>query len=171
MFAISYVTLWVLTTVLFVAVLLLYRHFGRQLQASQAQHAAQGPPMDEPVNVSLETIDGKTVTIGDGSHPYVVAFTAPGCPACIAVQPFLSGGATRVDTVHDVLLVHHGDVDSARAYAAGVPAALVIADPRRELSRLWNVPVTPYFVVTDKDGRIRRKGVGTSREQVNAYLS
>lgn len=47
---------------------------------------------------------------------------------------------------------------------------LAVADPAGDLSRLWHVPVTPFFVMTDGDGVVRRKGAGMTGIQVESLF-
>jgi thiol-disulfide isomerase/thioredoxin len=170
MFLVSYVALWMLFVILFVAVYLLYRHFGRQLLEKKAADDAQGPVVNEMVRVSLETIDGKRIDVGpEVERAFVIAFTAPRCPGCRMIQPLLRDAAMDG---RDIVVVYHGDVQSTRTYVEGMPASVrAVSDPGRELSRMWRVRVTPFFVVTDSNGMVRRKGSGVSLQQVGSLIA
>ena len=162
LFYVSYGAMWVLVIVLFCSVLLLYRHFGRQLLEQGRRLESGRPSIDEQVDVTLQAVDGKNVRIGgDVEDGHVVVFTAPGCKACTQLQPKLREAATNGKLRGgELLVIHHGNVESTKAYVDGMPANTVaVSDPGRDLARLWKVRWTPYFVVTGPGVVVRGKGM------------
>lgn len=173
MFLVSYIALWCLTAVLFIAVMLMYRHVGQQLQSAADRRAQQGPAVDEQLEVTLETLGGGTVAIGpQAAGPQLVAFTAPGCGTCNRIQPILRDViATGKSNGRQVVVVHRADAERTRSYLRKMPSAVaVVADPEGALSKLWGVQATPYFVATDKAGIVRRKGVAITGEQIGEFF-
>jgi len=167
----SYIALWVLVAVLYVAVFLLYRHFGEQLLQGQMERQRildlQGPKLNEPIDATLITIDDSDYQLIGRGH--VVLFSAPGCSYCTQVQPIVRD----VSKSHDVGLIvaYKADAAGAKDYAEVLsPAAVVIADPKNEFAKKWNVRATPYFVATDSKGNVRMKGPASTRDEVGDFF-
>jgi hypothetical protein len=60
----------------------------------------------------------------------------------------------------ELVVIHHGDVESTKGYVHGMPATVrPVSDSARNLARLWQVRRTPYFVVTGPGGLVRGKGI------------
>jgi len=172
MFFVSYIMLWTLTIVNLVGVFMLFRHLGKQLEHSTVAASEQGPEIGSHDGLNLQTIDGRNIQLGDG-RSYLIAFTSPRCAACMKVLPIIREELSRGrETRRAVVLVHQGDVDAAEGYVDEMPASvLTVADPERQLAGRWNVRGTPYFVVTDGAGVVRRKGRGSSQEQVASFMN
>jgi hypothetical protein len=159
LFLATYVALWILTATLCLAVVLIYRHFGRQLLETEQRKAGFGPKLNEKLNLTLDCVDGRSVAIGNGEDAgHVVVFTAPNCSACSRIQPVLRE-VLQGNSAKDLVLVHHRDSASARDYVENMPGRVfAVADPGRELARLWHVAGTPFAVVIDSKGIVRSKG-------------
>lgn len=157
--------LWILTGTLYVAVFLLYRHFGRQLVAEQERRNALGPKLDSPLEGTVTTTGGQSHQIGRGSlHPQVLLFTAVGCKSCDQIKPSITSLAKNYGDL-DVVVFHHGDIQSTGRYMEGMPSNVVAVtdESSREVSRKWKIPGTPFLIATDSGGVVRRKGGGVSR--------
>ncbi len=171
-FLLSYVALWILVSLLFVAVFLLYRHFGQQLIESEKRRDASGPPAGRAWQIEFECIDGSKHRIGHGrDRPNVVVFTAIDCKPCEQVKGPLSMVAASNDDV-DVVLVHRGDRSSAREFLQGFPPHVVaISDASSLLFREWTIPGTPFFIATDQGGIVKRKGTaGPTEDGVRVFF-
>jgi hypothetical protein len=173
LFAISYMAMWILVLLLFAAVVLLYRELGRKLATRRGRLDEMGPEVGKEVAVSVAEVGGGLIGIGEHGRGWsVVIFTAPGCAACKKIQPLLREGTpARWAKGDQVVLIHHGDEDSTRVYIENMGSAVFgVADPGRELAQMWGVRATPFFVVIDEGGRVRKKGTGRSRSDVAAFL-
>jgi thioredoxin-related protein len=108
--------------------------------------------------------------VGTGDHSEVViAFLSARCKGCRQIRPLLGEVAGDVE---QVLVVFNGDVEATGEYVQNMPAeVLAVSDANRELAKLWRVHTTPFFVIVDERGRVRRKGVGGSVGQVKAFFA
>ena len=168
---ISHVALWVLMSILYVAVWMLYRHFGQQLLIEQERQDAQGPKLDELADVVVETIDGRNYSLSEARRSHLIVFTAPKCPACTQIKPVLGSLAARRSNDATIMIVHRGDSDSTGSYVEDLPATvLAVADEARVLFRHWRVRSTPFCVVVDGNAVVKMKGVGTSEKRVRSLF-
>jgi thioredoxin-related protein len=159
---ISHIALWVLMGILYVAVWMLYRHFGQQLLREEERQDAQGPSLDESADVVVETIDGRNYSLSEARRSHLIAFTSPKCRACAQIQPVLGSLAATGSNGTAIMIVHLGNAGSARDYVKDLPAnVLAVADEAGELFRHWRVRSTPFCVVTDGNGVVKMKGVGS----------
>jgi hypothetical protein len=165
--SLAYTSLWLLVAVLYLAVFLLYRHFGQQLAKEDSRLDKYGPGTQETVSIVLETVDRVERRIGAGSQSgQIIMFTSPTCGACKAVRATVVGLAERYSDV-EVFVVQHGDPSSARDYIREMPSNVyAVADGRKELAREWRIGMTPFFVGIDAAGAVIRKGGGSGRSTV-----
>jgi len=167
----SHIALWVLVGILYVAVLMLYRHFGHQLLSEQERQNAQGPMVDELAEVVVETIDGRNYSFSEARRSHLIVFTSPKCRACTRIKPVLGSLAAGESSGTAIMIVHSGDTGSARSYVENLPAnVLAVADVARDLFRHWQVRSTPFCVVMDGNAVVRMKGVGTSEKRVRSLF-
>jgi hypothetical protein len=142
----SYVLLWAAVLVLGAAVVALLRQIGvlhARLRPSGVHHAGEGPARDAPAPaVGWFDFDARPLTL--------LAFTAPDCPVCAALEPSLRRlGRAEPDLALE--LVRHGP-DTAPVFAA------------------YRVSSTPYLVAVDESGIVRGGGIANTLEQVEALL-
>jgi thiol-disulfide isomerase/thioredoxin len=168
---ISDIALWVLMGILYVAVLMLYRHFGQQLVSEQERQDAQGPKVDESAEVVVETIDGRDYSLSEARRSHLIAFTSPKCPTCAQIQPVLASLAAKENNGTAIMIVHRGDAGSARSYVEKLPDNVIaVADQAGDLFRHWKVRSTPFCVVTDPNAVVKMKGVGTSGKRLRSLF-
>lgn len=163
---VSQVILWILITVLYVAVFLLYRHLGEQFVESQRREDAQGPNLNERVDAVLVTVDGTEHSLTNG-RGNVILFASGSCESCTRVKPFIGEFARKTDVA--TVVAYAGELSAAAAYAKDV-SGIAVSDTRSEFARSWKVPGTPYLVAVDSTGVIRRKGSAGSRETVREFF-
>lgn len=161
----SHIGLWTIMIVLYAAVYLLYRHVALQ-QAST--HRDNGPSLNEPLRFNLKTIDGTMYPLGNISKPHVLFFGEQRCATCTKMEPFLRNLSHSHPQI-TLVVVYSGDTGAAREFTAQMTNDVrVIADPTGELRHMWQIHAVPFAVVTDHSGRIRHKGVASTKKQIEA---
>ena len=166
LFFFSYVALWLITGLLYVAVFLLYRHFGQELLERRNFQERLGPKLNEKANMSFKTVDGTDYNLFNG-RSHVFLFAAPNCQLCEAVKPLIKGLSARPDI--GTIVIYAADEKATRDYTAAI-SGIAVSDAKREISKAWNVRSTPYFVVTDSQAVVRKKGGGNNPEAIAQYF-
>jgi len=157
--AVSYVILWLLVIVLFVALLALYNHFGNLYLVGRESRESMGQVTGDYVRAfETEALDG-TPVIMPADGPLVLLFVATVCSTC----KVLLDGLTPLSSAHPavrVVMIVEGRPNMVRAWTADVPGNVtVIADPRGRLSKIYNVDVSPFAIVVGADHRVRKSGL------------
>lgn len=166
----SYVSLWVLVVVLSLVVVALARQVGllhlRLGPRGALEIDDEGPPLGEaPEAVRAPALDGRTVTVGGPGKSQLILFVSPGCPVCREVLPSLPAVA-RVARVAPVVVSDAGADETPHAYGdLGIPVV-----PAPDVAQAYQVPGTPYAVVTDVMGVIRAKGTVNNLEQMEGLV-
>lgn len=170
--AASYVVLWLLVLSLGVIVVALARQIGtlhlRLGPRGALEMDDEGPPLGTSLPELIgSNIDGTDTAIGGPGEPQLLLFTSPGCMVCKQVLPSVSviarAGDLKPYVVTDV------DVEEARlAYANQQLGAPVVAS--REVTTTYDIPGTPYVVVTDQLGVVRAKGTVNNLEQMEGLV-
>jgi methylamine dehydrogenase accessory protein MauD len=164
----SYLVLWALVIVLSLVVIAL----ARQIGALHGQHGSsaapasddEGPRLDHSAGAEeLIDLHGVPVTVGGPGRQQLLLFLSPGCGVCEQVLPALPAIARNGQLAPYVIT----DVDSTEAeltFGAHPGGPRVISAPG--LLERYNIPATPYIVITDRAGIVRAKGTLTGLEQL-----
>ena len=168
---ISNVAIWVLLLILYAAVFLLYRHFGEALLRRTRMLEGAGPKIDDQLDVTLMTVNGTGYRLGqDSGRPHVILFGSAQCSHCERVKPIVRDLIPPDDSV-GLILVYLGDQKSTLNYATAISDSVIaVSDPTGELGRVWKVPGTPYAVVADASGFVRKKGLASSRGTLKSFF-
>lgn len=170
--AASYLVLWMLVIVLSVVVVALARQIGTLHMRLGPRGALEiddeGPPLGEaPEAREVNDVGGGAVTLGGPGPQQLILFVSPGCGVCEQVLPALPAIARNGQLVPYVVT----DVDNTEAELAfghqNIPAPLISAP---DLIQRYNVPGTPYVVITDRLGIVRAKGTVNNLEQVEGLV-
>jgi methylamine dehydrogenase accessory protein MauD len=170
--AASYLVLWMLVIVLSVIVVALARQIGTLHMRLGPRGALEiddeGPPLGEaPEAREVSDVGGSAVTLGGPGPQQLILFVSPGCGVCEQVLPALPALARNGQLVPYVVT----DVDNTEAELAfgsrNIPAPLISAP---DLIQRYNVPGTPYVVITDRLGIVRAKGTVNNLEQVEGLV-
>ena len=158
-FLVSYVVLWVLVVVEFVAIFALYNHFGQMALSSREGRVQQGPPEGLTLKQSdLSDVRGRTVTL-PLDVASLVLFTSIDCQPCKKLLPHIDALSAARDDVK-VVVICKGQDDEVEKWAAPLdPGIVLIADPEHQISSRYGIGVTPFCVVTDASGVVQGKGV------------
>lgn len=124
------------------------------VQPAAPREIGGGPEVGAPVELEAIGVD----------RGAVFAFVSPNCEPCDALTPALADLADEYPAVSVLPIVAFGSDEDRRRYAQRLDglARLDLADLYEE----WHVPGTPYAVSVDRVGRIRAKGIVTTREQL-----
>jgi hypothetical protein len=169
LFSLSYVLLWVLLGVVYLAVILLYRQLG-QRELHEGHHSRGGLSLQEFPKLSLEAIDGSTYELGPGrtnGRPNIIFFGTDRCRSCDEVLPVLAERSQAHPAV-GLIAVYGASEETTRRMASErlLPGTIAVADPERAVFASWNVVFTPYFVALNGEGKV----VGTGRSGAGSTL-
>ena len=164
----SQIGLWIVVVVLYIAVFMLYRYLGEQVNARQSEEKNFGPKLDEAASATLVAVDSTEHSLDDG-RARVILFAAPRCSHCARIQPIVKEAAAKSKAV-ETIVAYMGESSPAAKYAEAV-SGIAVSDPKNEFGKIWNVAVTPFFVAVDSEGVVRKKGVGATLEAVESYYA
>lgn len=175
-FLVSYVVLWVFVLMSFVLWFVVLRQIGvlhNRWGPRGALTTEDGPELGTEVpRFSVASIAGSDLSF-PGPAPLTLAIlTNPGCTACEDLAPAL--GTLMKDPpegVTSMVLVTDGDVESA--------AELVRShrlDPNRvglalTAGKLLDVSATPMALLIDGQGRLLKKGIVNTLEQIEVLIA
>jgi methylamine dehydrogenase accessory protein MauD len=169
--AASYLVLWMLVIALAAVVIALARQIGtlhmRLGPRGALEMDDEGPPLGEaPEPYEALAADGARVTIGGPGGGQLIMFVSPSCNMCREVLPALSVTANAAGL--KPFVVSDSDVDSSSELDPRRLKAPVVADIR--LQQRYEIPGTPYIVVTDSMGVVRAKGTVNNLEQLEGLV-
>lgn len=167
----SQIGLWLLVGGLYIAVFLLYRYLGNQLQRRTTSPDTLGPEVgSSPEQVVLVDHSEHQVFLGGPStKARLVVFLRENCPACTSVRSVLRSMSAQYSGVTDTVIAYRGATEHMKAYAVDFPDdVLFLSDS--EASSKWRIPGTPFVVALDRAGVVRKKGVALSGEQFGSYF-
>jgi methylamine dehydrogenase accessory protein MauD len=170
--AASYLVLWLLVIVLAVVVVALARQIGtlhmRLGPRGALEMDDEGPALGEaPEARDLVDLRGATMTVGGPGPQQLLLFVSPGCGVCEQVLPALPAIA-RNGHLKAYVVTDADEVEAELAFGHRNVPAPVIAAP--DLIQRYNVPGTPYVVLTDRLGIVRAKGTVNNLEQVEGLV-
>lgn len=99
--------------------------------------------LNQAPTMTLQTLDGKTIQIGNNEKPVLINFWATTCPSCIKEMPALAKLHTEL-----------------QAQGFQVVAVAMEYDPETQVRKFADARKLPFPIVMDKDGSIS-KGFGT----------
>ena len=168
--AVSYVTLWLLVVALCLVVVALARQIGtlhmRVGPRGALEMDDEGPELGFPaISIPTRDLKGDDVVVGAASQ--LLMFVSPGCHVCEQVLPSISAVAEHGKLTPFVIT----DVDEEETALTfknkRVPAPVV---PGVAIAQAYEVPGTPYVVVTDGAGAVAAKGTVNNLEQVEGLI-
>ena len=113
--------------------------------------------------------------LGDTSkRGRVLIFTSPSCPWCEKLAPEIAPFARSVGSNYEVFVIITARLEDteARSYAEGLgqePSLRVALGP--ELVEAYHIAGTPYGLVLDQKGIVRRKGVTNNLTDLQTLAS
>jgi len=121
---------------------------------------------EEAPDFSLQTVDGKTITLTDLRGKVVLLnFWATWCPPCNAEMPDLDALQRAYSAEHDftvlgVNLQEDRTVVEKYAHAAGITFPLLLDEDGDVSTSRYSVRTLPMSFIIDRDGRIRDAWTG-----------
>ena len=120
---------------------------------------------DRAPGFSLQTLDGKTVSLADFRGKVVmVHFWATWCPPCVEEMPTLEQLARSIRAKDFQILAVSVDEGGAAAVAAFMQkhglSVPVLLDPTRSIATLYGTFKFPETYVIDRQGVVRDKAIG-----------
>ena len=169
---VSYVVLWALVVVLCMVVVALARQIGTLHMRLGPRGAfeidGEGSALGEaPPAIEMESLQGRTVTIGGPGAAQVLMFVSPGCHICEQVIPSLR--AIAGDGAYAPIVVSDADMYETST-GLSIEDISVPVVPAPGVARDYTIPGTPYLVVLDETGVVRAKGTINNLEQIEGLL-
>ena len=168
--AVSYVTLWLLVVALCIVVVALARQIGtlhmRLGPRGALEMDDEGPELGSPA-ISLPGRDLKGDDVVVGSASQLLMFVSPGCHVCEQVLPSISAVAED-GKLSPFVITDVDEEETALTFKNKRVAAPVVAGIA--IAQAYEVPGTPYVVVTDRTGTVAAKGTVNNLEQVEGLI-
>ncbi len=171
--AVSYVILWLLVLALCAIVVALARQIGtlhlRLGPRGALEMDDEGPPLGEalpPVEGTLE--DGTPAVVGGPGRAQLLLFVSPGCRTCEDVLPAVPAIAAE-SSLEPYLVTDLSPAETTSAFRGRKLGAPLIAGAAA--ARTYEVPGTPYVLVTDAGGVLRGKGTVNNLEQMEGLVA
>jgi len=162
-FLISYIALWVIVAVQFVASFALYHHFGQMYLNSREGRATQGPSVASNLKpLVVHDVGGTPLSLPLPKTSLLMMFVSTSCPLCDKLRPEL-GRFAESHTDLETLVICAGDRDAVRRWATGLTATRVVADPGYQIATHFEVGLVPFCIGVDYNGTVRTKGIVNDR--------
>jgi hypothetical protein len=121
--------------------------------------------------LELQTLDGRTETLGGAGRAQVIYVFDTGCPACKASVPVVREIETALAQLpNPISMVSIGSGDDITAYRKGAGFGFPIFPQSAKLASLLGVEQVPLLVAVDDDGRVVFSHVGQLDKDVVASL-
>lgn len=158
-FVASYVALWFLAVVEFVAIFALYNHFGQMALSSREGRTQQGPPEGLPLRRSdLQDVRRRLISL-PASSASLILFTSTDCRPCEQLLPDIAAVSAARDEL-GLIVICKGRENEVEEWARPLDSSVVlVADPEHEISSRYGIGITPFCLATDASGVVRGKGV------------
>lgn len=168
--AVSYVTLWLLVLALCLVVVALARQIGtlhmRLGPRGALEMDDEGPELGSPaISIPTHDVAGNSVVIGAASQ--LLMFVSPGCHVCEQVLPSISAVAEH-GKLSPFVITDVDEEETALTFKNKRLSAPIV--PGVAVAQAYEVPGTPYVVVTDGAGAIAAKGTVNNLEQVEGLI-
>lgn len=169
-FTASYVALWVLVIALCFVVVALARQIGtlhlRLGPRGALELDDEGPELGSAATpIDTEDIRGDAVSIGAGRQ--LLLFVSPGCHVCEQVLPSVEAVA-QAGKLTPVVVTDVDEEETALTFKNKRVNTPVVAGIG--IAQSYQIPGTPYVVITDPAGRIAAKGTVNNLEQIEGLV-
>ena len=168
--AVSYGTLWLLVVALCLVVVALARQIGtlhmRLGPRGALEMDDEGPELGSPaISIPSQDLAGEPIVVGSASQ--LLMFVSPGCHVCEQVLPSISAVAEH-GKLSPFVITDVDEEETALTFKNKRIAAPVV--PGVAIAQAYEVPGTPYVVVTDGTGAVAAKGTVNNLEQVEGLV-
>ena len=154
-FWLSYAVLWILVGALCVGMLLSYRYMAEVFVRGGKMRDAQGPEVggsldDQLTDLALQRRPGRSL---------LILFLTPGCGSCtramLAVRRYITN---HPDHAEAAIILQASGKEYHDTVAKMSGSATVIADPKGEWRRRFQVFTTPFAISISASGTLLGKG-------------
>lgn len=168
--ALSYLILWVLVVALCLIVVALARQIGtlhmRLGPTGALEMDDEGPQLGAPAaQIPANDTTGAPLLVGAASQ--LLMFVSPGCHVCEQVLPSVKAVA-EAGKLAPIVVTDVDEEETALTFRNRRVGAPVV--PGVALTQAYEVPGTPYVVVTDGSGVIAAKGTVNNLEQIEGLI-
>lgn len=169
-FTASYVALWVLVIALCFVVIALARQIGtlhlRLGPRGALELDDEGPELGSTAApIDTEDMSGEKVLIGTSRQ--LLLFVSPGCHVCEQVLPSV-GAVAQAGKLAPVVVTDVDEEETALTFRNKRVNAPVVAGIG--IAQSYQIPGTPYVVITDPAGKIAAKGTVNNLEQIEGLV-
>ena len=172
---VSNVLLWCLVIGLSLLVFALARQIGvlhERVAPVGALMPMNGPKIGEKISpVSVTTLSGQTIDVGETAKRTFIYFLSPGCPVCKSLLPVVQSLAEQENDV-EVLYASDGEQHATHTGYAdthGIRHHEYILST--ELGISLGVSKLPFAVLIDDEGVLRARGLVNNREHLESLLA
>lgn len=174
---ISNIVAWIVIAILGVTVYALARQVGvlyERIAPAGALMISQGPEVgDEAPVFDLETIDGKSLTLGGASaagKSSLLFFLSPTCPVCNTLLPVLRSLQASEKSWLEVVLASDGDLEQQTKFVSDKKLEEFPFVLSTDLGMAYQVAKLPFAVLIDEKGILRGKGLTNNREHLESLF-
>ena len=175
---ISTIVLWLAVVALALLVFALTRQVGilhERVAPAGALMPTSGPRVGElATELELQTLDGKTITVG-GRSPEglatMVLFVSPTCPVCKTLVPTARSLASAENRRLKLVFASDGDaLEAHRTYVQDLGLAAYPYVISQQLGMAYGVSKLPFAVLIGNDGILESKGLVNNREHLESLV-
>src|SRR5688500_1836350 len=164
-FTASYVVLWMLVIALCFVVVALARQIGtlhlRLGPRGALEMDDEGPVLGSTATpIDTEDMRGDAISIGEGRQ--LLLFVSPGCHVCEQVLPSV-GAVAQAGKLAPIVVTDVDEEETALTFKNKRVNAPVVAGIG--VAQSYQIPGTPYVVITDPKGKIAAQGTVNNLEQ------
>jgi len=168
--AASYAVLWVLVIALCFVVVALARQIGtlhlRLGPRGAFEMDDEGPELGSTATpIDTEDIKGEAVAIGRAHQ--LLLFVSPGCHVCEQVLPSV-GAVAQAGKLAPFVITDVDEEETVLTFRAKRVQAPVVAG--LGIAQSYQIPGTPYVVITDASGKVAAKGTVNNLEQIEGLV-
>ncbi|CAN5240984.1 hypothetical protein BH18ACT4_BH18ACT4_07750 [soil metagenome] len=176
---VSVILLWILTSVLTVLVILLYRQFGLLYLGSSTAVRLRGLQVGRsaPEGLTLVAPDGSTLALdwaaAGAGRGTVLVLTAPLCPLCEKLLSALNGFVDEWGSVVDVVVADRSDGDAAttpRSLSDGVRWRYGVS-VEADVHHAFDIDVQPYVFVISDDGVVAARDIVNTTDRLGSIVT
>lgn len=175
---ISNIVLWLAVVALALLVFALTRQVGilhERVAPAGALMPTSGPRVGElATELELQTLDGKTITVGGRSQEglaTMVLFVSPTCPVCKTLVPTARSLASAENRRLKLVFASDGDaLEAHRAYVQDLGLSAYPYVLSQQLGMTYGVSKLPFAVLIGNDGILESKGLVNNREHLESLI-
>lgn len=169
-FTASYVVLWMLVVALCFVVVALARQIGTlhlRLGPRGALEMDDEGPVLGSTATPIDTEDTKGEQVSIGGPRQLLLFVSPGCHVCEQVLPSV-GAVAQAGKLAPIVVTDVDEEETALTFKTKRVNAPVVAGIG--VAQSYQIPGTPYVVITDAAGKIAAKGTVNNLEQIEGLV-